>query len=181
MKGFLFLGSIFMWVGIMSIFGGTFFMMTDAGYQCITGFGCDDVYTAAGKFFLAPQIDMANAIDKINDGLVTGDMEPYEVAAYQKQVLASILITILLFVVLTWFFIKSMTTLNATDYLFAGFLALAAIAALQVVVGYLLTGQFSMPFEGFIKLFQTPEVLIGVINYSEVLPLNASLPTNGTV
>ena len=180
MKGFLHLGSIFMWVGIMSIFGGTFFMLTDAGYQCITGYGCEDVYTAAGKFFLAPQIDMGNAIDKINYGRESGGMEEYEVAMYQKQILASILITIFLFVVFTWFFIKSMTTLNATDYLFAMILSIAMIGILQVAVGYFLNGEFSMPFIGFIKLFQTPDVLISVINYSEVLPLNQSLPTNGT-
>ena len=177
MKGFLYLGSIFMWIGIMSIFGGTFFMLTDAGYQCITGFGCDDVYTAAGRFFLAPQIDMANAIDKINAGVESGEIDEYMVSTYQKQILASILITLLLFIVLTWLFIKSMTTLNATDYMFAGFLAIAMIGALQIGIGYFLTGEFSMPFIGFIKLIETPEVLIGVINYSEVLPLNQTIPT----
>lgn len=178
-----------MWIGVFSIFGASFFMMTDAAYQCVTGFGCDDAIVSAGRLLLAPQMDMGNSIDRvvaINEEIATEQLSEsdiaalrYEASSYQKQIIASIMITVLLFILFTWLFIKSMTTLNATDYMFAGFLALAVIAALQIGIGYFIYGEFSMPFIGFIKLFENPEVLIGVINYSEVLPMNQSIP-NGT-
>lgn len=187
MKGFLFMGPIFMWIGILSIFGASFFMLTDAGYQCITGYGCDDVWVAAGRFFLAPQLDMAHSVDNImelNEKLGSdsySDLEKdnftFQKQNYQKQIIASFFITLILFLLFCWLFIKSMTTLNATDYFFAAILAIAVMGMLQIVIGYIMTGEFSMPFIGFIKLFEHPEVMINLINYTEVLPLNQSLPT----
>lgn len=169
-----------MWIGIFSVFGASFFMMTDAGYQCVTGYGCDDLGIAAGRFFLAPQIDMANAIDNIKMQEESEELNEYEVSTYKRQIIASALVTLLLVILFTWLIAKSMTTLNGFDYFLAFICALAIISLLQIIIGYIITGEFIMPFIGFIKILQYPEVLIGVINYSEVLPLNQSIPLNNT-
>jgi heme A synthase len=176
MKGFLWLGGILKWVGIFAIFGGTFFALTDAGYQCITGYGCEDVWRTAARLFLTPQVEMSEAIDLMNAKTADGTLTEFEADSYRKQIIASILITVLLFILFTWMFTKAMTTLNATDIMFAAILGLVAIAVLQLVIGYWLNGELTIPFIGFIKLMQTPGVLISTINYSEVLPLNQTLP-----
>lgn len=180
MKGFLWLGGILKWVGIFAIFGGSFFALTDAGYQCITGYGCDDVWKTAANLFLMPQVQMAEAIDTINKRTADGTITDTEADMLRKEIIAAILITVLLFIMFTWIFVKSMTTLNATDILFAAFLGLVTIAVLQMAVSYWMNGELTMPFIGFIKLMQSPEVLISTINYSEVLPLNQTLPEGGS-
>lgn len=175
MKGFLHLGTLFMWIGVLSVFGGTMFMLVDSSVQCVAGYGCDDLLTAATKLFLAPQVEMAESVDAIHIQADSGELDIEKLTYHRNRIIASILITFVLFVLFTWIMVKSMTTLNGSDYLAAMFVALMCIAALQLIVEYFVEGTISVPFLGFVKLVMHPEVLIGTINYSEVLPLNTTI------
>ena len=168
-----------MWIGIFTIFGATFFAIIDASTQCVLGYGCDDIWSAMAKLFLVPQIEMGNAIDAINMKVADGTITEMDHTFYRKQIIAALLVTVILFIIFYKGAVKSVTTLNFGDRLGAAMIAIAIIAALQVIFGWLLYGEFFIPFIGVIKLFQTPDVLIAVINYSEVLPLNTTIPING--
>ena len=170
-----------MWLGILSIFGGTFFAMTDAGYQCISGYGCEDVWRAAAKLFLMPQVAMGEAIDTINQKTADGSITMADMNSNRNQIIASILTTAILFIFFTWVFTKTITTLNATDLMAAALLSLVTIAIMQVGLDWFTTGSINhWPFVGFMKLWANPGVLISTINYSEVLPLNQTLNMSGS-
>lgn len=176
MRGFLWMGSLMMWIGILTIFGGTFFAMSDSIYQCVTGYGCDDVWKTAARLFGQPQVEMADSVDSIIQKTEDGTISKLELDAYRKNIIAAFLTTLILFVVFTWLFTKMMTTLSGTDYMVAMLFAIMTIAIIQLVVGYFVYGDVRMPFIGFIKLFEHPEVMVGAINYSELLPMNQTLP-----
>lgn len=174
------MGALLKWVGIFSIFGATFFMLTDAGTQCVLGYGCDDLWTAMGRLFLAPQLEMAESVDSIVQGEAAGTLSGNDLTVYRKQIIASLLVTVLLIVLFTWLFTKTITTLNATDIFAAFMLSLVTIALLHIVIGYFINGGLNIPYLGFYKLWKNPDVLIGVINYSEVLPLNQTINASGS-
>ena len=170
-KGFLALGYIIMIVGALSIFGATFFAMADDSIMCMSGNGCGNLATNLGKFLVAPQLRMSEAIDILN----TPDLEPALASHFRNEIIMSIAIFLLLFIIIFWLMVKLVTTMNFFDYIVAFILTIVIMMIMEMAIMWLMTGTVHIPFQGWFKLVQNPAIMIDTINYSELLPLNNSI------
>lgn len=175
MKGFLGIGTIFMWLGIFTIFGGAVYGAIDDATVCVLGGGCNPLVNSMGKLVFAPQQKMADAIDDYVLKNEAGTLTEAEASYARNQIVSGALIFVVLFVLLYWVGTKLFSIINFFDRIMVAFFVICALAASQMIFTYLTTGIISMPFIGFIKLYFHPEVLIGIINTSEMLPLNMTI------
>lgn len=166
---------LFMTVGIITVLGQTALSFADDAAQCVTGYGCEPLWENFARLVVQPSQNVEKYTLALKEGMESGTMDQY----YASWLRMNLLINVIMFFV-EWYFIYRFskwmgTTLSGWDKIWAGWTALAIMALLHIGLSLLVFGELSIPFIGFVHLFMNLDVVFGLINFTEVLPLNATI------